>query len=192
MNQKAYRLRTGCELTKPADYPAGSVFTISDLHLDHENIISYCNRPFHSTAEMNRVLIDNWNNVVKPTDTVFYVGDMSFGKTDKFIRKLHGNIIFISGNHDETDDIDRIQEYAYLSYKDITFLFVHDPWMKPAEFQGWTIHGHHHNNNPEKYPFFDPDKKKINVSVEMIRYHPYPMDCIVNMIKENHERIVTG
>jgi 2'-5' RNA ligase len=40
----------------------GSVYLISDLHLDHANIIHYCARPFLSScvSEMNSVLVHNW------------------------------------------------------------------------------------------------------------------------------------
>lgn len=188
MKKKAYRIKTGCELTGSAGYPSGSVFTISDLHLNHENIISYCNRPFNSVREMNRVLIRNWNFVVKPEDTVFYVGDMTLGNADTFIEQLNGNIFFIWGNHDETEDFSSMHESVCLSYRGTEFLFIHNPRMKPDEFDGWTIHGHFHNNNPELYPFFDPKNKKVNVSAEMIRYNPYPLDRIVDLINTNHER----
>jgi len=189
MNKKEYRLKNGYELTEIADHSYGSLFTIGDLHLDHSNIISYCNRPFNNIAEMNRVLMKNWNYIVKPDDTVYFVGDMTLGNSDKFIEKLNGNIYFIWGNHDETEDVDTMHESVRLSYKGIEFLFIHDPVMRPVEFEGWTIHGHHHNKHPRIFPFFDPKNKKINVSVEMIQYRPYPMDSIVNLITTNHEKI---
>jgi len=177
------------ELIQSQQHAAKSVFVISDLHLNHENIISYCKRPFDSVREMNRVLIKNWNYIVKPDDTVYFVGDMALGNSDKFIEKLNGNIYFIWGNHDVTDDVDSMYESLPLSYKGIEFLFVHDPVMAPAGFEGWIIHGHHHNNQPNIYPFFDPEKKRVNVSVELVKYQPVSLDYIVSLIKEDHEKI---
>lgn len=55
------------------------IYLISDLHLDHKNIIKYCNRPFSSVEEMNGAIIDNWNEVVKESDFVYLVGDLAFG-----------------------------------------------------------------------------------------------------------------
>jgi calcineurin-like phosphoesterase family protein len=188
-NKKEYRIKKGYELTKPLEYPKGSVFVISDLHLDHANIISYCKRPFDSVHEMNQVLIQNWNYVVKPDDTVYFVGDMRLGNSDKFIEKLNGNIYFIWGNHDTTEDVDSIYESLPLFYNGIEFLFIHDPVMIPAEFKGWTIHGHHHNKHPRLFPFFDPEKKRINVSVEMVKYQPVLLDYIHSLIIEGHTKI---
>ena len=48
---------------------------ISDMHLDHGNIIAFDNRPFKSVNEMNRALIENWNNVTSSNDTVIIAGD---------------------------------------------------------------------------------------------------------------------
>lgn len=39
-------------------------FYISDLHLGHDNIIRFDNRPFGSVEEMTEEIIDNWNSVV--------------------------------------------------------------------------------------------------------------------------------
>ena len=45
-------------------------FFTSDSHFHHANIIKYCNRPFSSVEEMNQVMIERWNEVVKPDDVV--------------------------------------------------------------------------------------------------------------------------
>ena len=53
-------------------------FFTSDLHLGHKNIIKYCNRPFSSLEEMNRIIIRRWNERVKVEDIVFVIGDFCF------------------------------------------------------------------------------------------------------------------
>ena len=44
------------------------IFITSDLHLGHKNIIKYCDRPFRDTHDMNKNLVDNWNNAVRRID----------------------------------------------------------------------------------------------------------------------------
>ena len=36
-------------------------YYISDLHIGHENILRFDNRPFADVTEMNNKLIENWN-----------------------------------------------------------------------------------------------------------------------------------
>ena len=50
-----------------------TTYLISDLHLDHANIIKYCSRPFllSDVDEMNMVLVNNWNNTVKRQHNFF-------------------------------------------------------------------------------------------------------------------------
>jgi calcineurin-like phosphoesterase family protein len=41
---------------------------VSDLHLNHNNIIGHCDRPVSSVEEMNGMLVEHWNTVVEPDD----------------------------------------------------------------------------------------------------------------------------
>ena len=43
------------------------IYLTSDLHFNHANILKYEpeSRPFSSIEEMNEVIIQNWNEVVK-------------------------------------------------------------------------------------------------------------------------------
>lgn len=72
----------------------------ADLHLGHNNIRKYCNRPFESVGHMNKKLISNWNEVVGVDDTIYHLGDFCFGDTYQYKNSLNGKIIFIRGSHD--------------------------------------------------------------------------------------------
>lgn len=78
-------------------------FYTSDTHFGHQRIIELCNRPFSSVEEMNEVMIERWNSVVKPTDTVIHFGDVALGKIAEslpLIERLNGIKSLIPGNHD--------------------------------------------------------------------------------------------
>jgi calcineurin-like phosphoesterase family protein len=76
----------------------------SDHHFGHTKIIDYCARPFDSVDHMDRVMIERWNAVVAPVDTVYYLGDLalyySYDQLRDLIQALHGVKILICGNHD--------------------------------------------------------------------------------------------
>lgn len=160
------------------------IFAIGDLHLDHTNIIKYCNRPFSSVEKMNKVIVRTWNKTVKQNDTVYFLGDMSFGKgsrkTDYWLEKLNGNILFIKGNHDRSKKIKFFQSLI-LNYKGQKFLFIHNPEDVPRQWQGWVIHGHHHNNDIENFPFINGKQKTINVGVEVLNYKPLDLDYLFEL-----------
>lgn len=79
-------------------------FITSDLHFWHKNILKFSkeHRPFNSIEEMNEYLIDHWNSLVSPEDTIYSLGDFSFAgkeKTRAILDRLNGNKVFILGNH---------------------------------------------------------------------------------------------
>lgn len=47
---------------------------IADMHLGHENVLKFDNRPFLSVSEMDKVLIENWNSRVSTNDDVYLFG----------------------------------------------------------------------------------------------------------------------
>lgn len=74
----------------------------SDLHFGHKNVIQYENRPFHIAEEMDRALIDNWNDTVDDYDTVYVLGDFCMNKAlvKKYGKQLKGFKRIVPGNHD--------------------------------------------------------------------------------------------
>lgn len=76
---------------------------ISDLHFGHSNVIRFDGRPFSNTDDMEKALIQNWNRVTNPNDTVYILGDFCWGKEPEWKRilpQLKGNKVLIRGNHD--------------------------------------------------------------------------------------------
>ncbi len=161
-----------------------NIYLISDTHFNHENIIKYCARPFANIKEMNKEIINYWNSVIAPYDKVYFLGDFAFRNGGEILNKLNGEITFIKGNHDKKGE-----QYKIIERNGYKFLLSHYP-NPDIEFDGWVIHGHVHNNNLKKYPFINPRKKRINVSIEVLNYHPISLDFLLDLIDQN-KKILT-
>jgi calcineurin-like phosphoesterase family protein len=165
-------------------------YLISDLHLDHDNIIDYCDRPFNSVEEMNDVLVEHWNAVVDPDDEVLYGGDLTIRTSAAalldWLNELNGEIVFLLGNHDGTvlEELDRVQfvEEFRFEHRGVPFYAIHDPADCPSNWKGWLLHGHHHNNWPDQFPFVDHDSRRVNFSVELLDYRPLATDRLVDYL----------
>lgn len=182
-----FRKKTGFELTTLKPVNKDDVFLISDLHLGHANIIRYCSRPFlfSDVTGMDRVLIDNWNYIVSKDSRVFYLGDLCYGKhalgNEDYIKKLNGDITFIAGNHDKSSK-NFVPSFT-LDFMGLKFHLVHDPANSLPDFNGWTIHGHHHNNDLRHFPFINFIDRRINVSAEVVGYVPVGLSEICELIQ---------
>ncbi len=167
-------------------------YLISDLHFDHENVIEYCNRPFADVEDMNQTLLTNWNRVVSEDDEVIFGGDLTIsGSVSAFLEwidQLQGEIIFLVGNHDDVvfRNLDRVHIYDHyqLQYGDYEFYCTHRPEDIPRNWSGWGIHGHHHNNHLEEFPFLDPKSRRVNISVEVLSYEPIHIETLVQYLEQ--------
>ena len=76
----------------------------SDHHAFHHNILLYEKRPFRDVDHMNYEMIRRHNEVVKPDDIVYHLGDFCFGGKSKirwFLEQLNGRFTLVLGNHDK-------------------------------------------------------------------------------------------
>ena len=90
---------------------------IADMHLDHQDIIDYDDRPFRDTEEMNRVLTERWNSVCKEEDLTYIIGDFCSGGADRWrelLGALNGRKVLLLGNHDNAEAARQMAEEKLL------------------------------------------------------------------------------
>ena len=122
------------------------------------------------------------------------IGDIAYGKGSDpvyWINKLNGDITFIRGNHDTTNKINFV-DFTIIEASGLKFYLVHNPANVPHNWDGWIIHGRHHNNNITEFPFINRENKTINVSVELTDYKPVSLDSIINQIACGHPTLKDG
>jgi calcineurin-like phosphoesterase family protein len=155
-------------------------FFTSDEHYDHQNIIEYCNRPFHSTDEMNETLITNHNAVVKPWDRTIHAGDFTLRKATfahKVIDQLNGTHIFLQGSHDYwlPKNSPTIWARTIKHQHIVVCHYAMRTWAK-SHFNSWQLYGHSHGRLP-------PEGKQWDIGVDNNNYTPISFDQIVEIMK---------
>lgn len=158
------------------------VFFTSDLHFFHKSILYFHpkrrehfgitleelqNDSKSAVDKMNELLIKEWNNTVKKQDTIYILGDLSFGnkiETEKLLNKLNGKKFLILGNHDKSlkgleryfEDVSQIKE-AKFTNNQFPFINIEEPFcveMCHFPLLTWNrrqhgtinIHGHCHGS----------------------------------------------
>jgi calcineurin-like phosphoesterase family protein len=174
-------------------------YVVSDLHLGHSNIIEYCDRPFSSVEEMNRVLVNNWNRTVDEEDVVYFLGDVSLSTSvsqQEWLDKLNGNKIMTPGNHDNDMNVYEanvpVVDSFVLQHEKYRFFCTHRPENIPDDWDEWAIHGHNHNNNLSEHPFINQGRNKLNVSVELTDYKPVSLETILSCLSERETMRTIG
>jgi calcineurin-like phosphoesterase family protein len=162
------------------------VYVAADLYLGYTNIIRRNNRPFMDVEEMNKALLKNWNDTVCFDDIVYFLGDISYGEgaedIDYWLNRLSGNIIFIKGDQDISENIEFLMDYVTVDVGNKHFCLVHNPTEAPEDFNGWIIHAHRCGYDFENHPFVDRERKTINISLEATDYRPIAFTEIEEII----------
>lgn len=181
----------------------------SDQHLGHENMYRFTNydgtpcRPWDPDRmfEAEELMIQNYNSLVKPEDTVYFLGDVSSRNdvADKFFARLvKSRRILIEGNHDNKlgakfwlkhfDDVRGCYNLSQGGTR-TSYLLSHIPVCSGSKGRfKRNIHGHTHGNiitidNNGKIP--DPWYR--NVCVEVTNYTLVNFDEIV----EETEKLIS-
>lgn len=99
-----------------------TVWYSSDPHFGHVNILKYCGRPFVDVDEMNAAIVDRWNAVVKPADSVWVLGDVALStKNLGPVAQLNGRKTLVAGNHDSCWEGHKRWRRAVQTYRDAGF-----------------------------------------------------------------------
>lgn len=172
------------------------IYVTSDLHFGHKNIIEYENRPFKDIEEMDKKLIENWNNIITDKDTIYILGDFSWHrgeKTNEILKKLKGRKILIIGNHDRNFLSDKkfdrslfeaIYDYLVIKNNGTHYVLFHYPI---AEFDGKNngyihLYGHIHSMMPELEKKL---KYSYNVGIDRNNYKPVNIEYFTNKAEED-------
>ncbi len=167
----------------------GKDYFIADTHFGDSRIIGYENRPFESVQEMDKILIEKWNEIVTVEDTVYVLGDFSsyndIKKDRELINCLNGDKVLVIGNHDTHRTTKEWRELGFLEcslwpiiYHGF-FLLSHEPMYINSNMPYANIYGHVHGNASYK----DASPQSVCISVERIGYQPISMDVIMSKIE---------
>jgi len=155
-----------------------NVFLISDLHLGHANICKFLRadgtkvRPWDDPDEMDAVIIENWNKVVRPNDKVYDLGDCIINRRNfPLLSRLNGKKRLIRGNHDifHTSEYMEYYEEIYGVRVLDDMVLSHYPIARDSINRETNVHGHLHHNDI-------PDGRYYNVCVENINYTPVALE----------------
>lgn len=164
---------------------------MSDLHLGHDNIINYTNRPFASASHMNGALIAALHERVRPSDTLVLLGDLMFEKdtnaVDVLLRSLPGKQkILVRGNHDNETvarwngwkavaDLLQIRiKHSGRTWQIVMCHYPMETW-RAAHHGGVHLHGHTHGHGRD-FSIWSEDgvlkRGRLDMSVEAWSYRP--------------------
>jgi calcineurin-like phosphoesterase family protein len=125
-----------------------NVYLISDTHLNHTNIATYCDRP----ADFTERILEYWKKTVRPEDLVIHLGDVILDKKNEIeiiLKSLPGRKVLVRGNHDRQWSCDRWMvagfDFACDGLKFRNCWLTHEPSTSLADGCRLNIHGHLHN-----------------------------------------------
>lgn len=127
-----------------------TTFLTADTHFNHPLMLTACNRPYGNVYEMNEALIQNWNSVVNPQDTVWHLGDFAMKSNAReiaeFFYALNGRKHLIIGNHDVMKDGTLMPELERLDWVSISHAaeIKHDGQrIMLSHYAGYTWNAEH-------------------------------------------------
>jgi calcineurin-like phosphoesterase family protein len=175
----------------------------SDYHFGHHNIIEYCDRPFESADIMNDQLVNRHNELVKPADTVYMIGDVSMNpKYLYLVAYMNGIKHLVPGNHDKcwTGNPKWVQRYIDAGFSSINreleisigghaVLLNHLPYQsrdsryseKLPKYTGkFLLHGHRHSS-PDRIH----SEHSLDIGVDGHNYYPWSKAEILEIVAKD-------
>ena len=181
------------------------IWFTSDTHFCHKNIINFCERPYGSIEEMNKALIDNWNERVGDNDIIFHLGDVAFCYDwSNILSQLKGRKFLVLGNHDKyynrgknASFFEAITPKIVANIDGRTVYMNHEPLLTfSGIFNGQSINLFGHVHTQEGITNGDSERLKIlspyhyDVGVDNNNYYPVSWEEVQEIIKKQKEKFM--
>lgn len=167
----------------------------ADTHFGHGRIIQYCNRPFKDFQHQDEEILRRFNEVIKPGDILYHLGDLSWSSypLDKFFGRLNTKEVhLIWGNHDKEKRTvhPNIRSYSYIknlhqgNHHAVLCHYAMRSWLGKGH-GSFQLYGHSHGRLPG-------EGRQMDVGVDTHDFYPYSWEEIQNKLgkiefKENEE-----
>lgn len=193
-----------------------TTYFTSDSHYNHKNIVlgvtnwpedirDRACRPFETLEAMNETLIERINQDVKKDDTLYHLGDWSFGDFENvkiFRDRINCKTVhLILGNHDHhiacnrgniTPIFSSVSYYREATINGQFIIMSHYPfkvWNR-GHHGSWMLHGHSHGQLPADTSWLDghvpnpTHRKTMDVGVDTNNLCVYSFDEIQEIMKD--------
>jgi calcineurin-like phosphoesterase family protein len=155
------------------------IFFTADTHFGQQRTLELSKRPFESVDAMDAALIQNWNALITPEDTVYHLGD--FGVRPDIIAELQGTISFLPGNYDTPEILavlatrcQFIQPNTSVNFDGHYFQLIHEPCeaSAPISPDHFFLYGHIHKLQMVK-------RNGLNVGVDCHHFKPLALADVI-------------
>ena len=160
-----------------------SLFFTSDTHFGQGGALGLFKRPFGSVAEMNRAMVERWNDTVGPEDEVWHLGDFAIGPKGaalaELLASLNGRKHLVAGNNDSAEvrglkDWALVSPYAEIEVEGRLLVMCHFPfrsWNRMAK-GAIDLHGHSHGA-------MKPLLRQVDVGVDAWDFRPASLEAVL-------------
>ncbi|TNC13460.1 metallophosphoesterase [Methylobacterium terricola] len=159
-----------------------TTYFTSDTHFGDPRVLRIDRRPFPDLATHDAALVEAWNAVVEPDDTVWHLGDFALGPPPERVRALlkdlRGHKHLIVGNNDgpatlSAPDWESVAHYAEIDVEGQHLVLCH------YAFRTWNrmgrgvlnLHGHSHGK-------LKPATRQYDVGVDAWEFRPVTLETI--------------
>jgi len=166
-----------------------TVHFTADTHVGDHRMINIWRRPFATVAEMDALIIQRWNETVRPGDVVWHLGDVARRSADVpgLLDRLNGTKHLLRGNNDPPDVLAAtgwasVADYAEIEHEGHRLVLCHYP------FRSWNgqhrgainLHGHSHGR-------LKPLRRQFDVGVDAHDFAPVTLAQLLAPRKEQQD-----
>ncbi|MCQ8783404.1 metallophosphoesterase family protein [Mangrovibrevibacter kandeliae] len=171
-----------------------ALFFTSDTHFADPRVLKIDRRPFPSLAAHDEALIERWNAVVGPADTIWHLGDFARAgrpNVEALLARLNGEKHLIVGNNDPETTVTAqgwasTQHYAEMEMDGTLFVICHYPfrtWNKIGK-KSVDLHGHSHGK-------LTPIPRQYDLGVDAWDYRPVTLAEVLAKRRRGSARTTT-